>query len=305
MYKQVQTDTLGRMSEYSIYEGSIFGTPSLSSKSAGVSLSLTNILEAKVFEKNDTTGKPKKVKIIENYGISTNYNIFGDSMRWSPLSMDVRTILLENINVAASGNFSLYGLNSNGEAVKAYALKENGKLLRMTNISMSIDFDLGKLIQKNKAPASPTVNTQTPVSGQEGILTDNSALGTSGKGQSNLPLDDYGYIRFDVPWTLRVAYAFNYSKPLKHSIVSQTLSLSGSVTLTKKMNLSYTTGYDFVQKKITMTRVGINRDLHCWDMSLNWIPTGYLKSWDFTIRVKSSVLQDLKYERRKDFHETY
>ena len=29
---------------------------------------LANILEAKVFEKNDTSTKPKKVKIIDNFG---------------------------------------------------------------------------------------------------------------------------------------------------------------------------------------------------------------------------------------------
>jgi hypothetical protein len=54
-----------------------------------------------------------------------------------------------------------------------------------------------------------------------------------------------------------------------------------------------------------MTRIGINRDLHCWDMSFNWIPTGYLKSWDFTIRIKSSMLSDIKYERRKDYRENF
>jgi hypothetical protein len=54
-----------------------------------------------------------------------------------------------------------------------------------------------------------------------------------------------------------------------------------------------------------MTSIGVLRDLHCWEMSLDWIPTGYLKSWNFTIRVKASVLADLKYDRRKDFHDQY
>jgi len=54
-----------------------------------------------------------------------------------------------------------------------------------------------------------------------------------------------------------------------------------------------------------MTNIGITRDLHCWTMSFNWVPNGTLKMWNFTIRVKSSVLADLKYERRKDFHDEY
>ena len=301
MYKKVQTDSQGSIAEYSIYEGFIYGTPAASSKSGGISFNLNNIVEGKVFEKNDTTGKPKKINIIENYTISTNYDIFGDTMKWSPVSMNIRTILLENISVAANSNFSMYGLNKNGQAVAAFALTENNKLLRMTNFSLSIDFDLAKLVQGNKAKeASPAPQTT-----QDGILTDNTSIGTGLPGQNASSTDQYGYAKFNVPWSLRVAYSFYYSKPLVSSTVSQTLSLVGGFTLTKKMSFNYTTGYDFEQKKITMTRVGVTRDLHCWEMSFNWIPTGYLKSWDFTIRVKSSLLQDLKYERKKDFHDTY
>jgi lipopolysaccharide assembly outer membrane protein LptD (OstA) len=300
MYKWVQSDTSGRKTQYSIYEGGIFGTPSLSSRSGGISLSLSNVIEAKVLEKYDTTGKAKKIKIIESFGMSTNYNIFADSMKWSPVSVNLRTVLLENINFSANSSFSMYGLNNKGKAVKNYALIENGKLLRMTNFTMSIDFDLSKLLTSNKSGKGSSTNPQTTTTGQDGMLTGNSSQVNTG-----LPLDEYGYARFDVPWTLRVAYNFNYSKPFLTPTVSQTMSLSGSVTLTKKINVGYTTGYDFVQKKITMTNVGVTRDLHCWTMSFNWVPTGYLKSWDFTIRVKSSVFQDLKYERRKDFHDTY
>ena len=54
-----------------------------------------------------------------------------------------------------------------------------------------------------------------------------------------------------------------------------------------------------------MTQIGMTRDLHCWEMNFNWVPNGSMKMWNFTIRVKASVLGDLKYERRKDFHDNY
>jgi hypothetical protein len=79
--------------------------------------------------------------------------------------------------------------------------------------------------------------------------------------------------------------------------------VNGNVNLTKKTAITYTSGYDFKGKKITMTQIGFSRDLHCWTMSLNWIPNGTMKMWNFTIRVKAAVLADLKYERRKDFHD--
>ena len=118
MYRTVQSDTSGRMTEYSIFEGNIFGTPSLSKRSGSVSFSLTNILEAKVFDKNDTTGKPKKVKLIDNFGITTSYNIFADSMRWSPVSMVMRTTLFNNLNISANSSFSLYGTDSKGRPIE-------------------------------------------------------------------------------------------------------------------------------------------------------------------------------------------
>ena len=36
-------------------------------------------------------------------------------------------------------------------------------------------------------------------------------------------------------------------------------------------------------------------------MLFNWIPIGYHKSYTLTIRVKASVLQDLKLEKKKDW----
>jgi hypothetical protein len=71
------------------------------------------------------------------------------------------------------------------------------------------------------------------------------------------------------------------------------------------MAINYTSGYDFKGKAMTMTSIGIKRDLHCWEMNLNWIPVGSMKGWNFTIRAKASVLGDLKYERRKDYHDSY
>jgi len=112
-------------------------------------------------------------------------------------------------------------------------------------------------------------------------------------------------VKFDVPWSLRVAYNFNYSKPGLTTNITQTMTLAGDVKLTPKTAITYNTGYDFKQNEITMTRVGISRDLHCWEMSFSWIPVGYMRSWNFTIRAKASMLQDLKYERKKDYHENY
>jgi uncharacterized Rmd1/YagE family protein len=305
LYRTVQKDTLGNYTEYSVFDGNIYGTPSLSKRSSGITFNLTNILEAKVFEKNDTTGKPKKVKIIDNFGISTSYNVFADSLKWAPVTMALRTTLFNNIGVSANSNFSLYGLSKSGTPINTFAYTQNKKLMRLTNFSVSLDFDLGKLIggDKDKQASGSSRQSAGPVASpqnqEEGIRN------AANRDQSGSLYDEYGYSVFDVPWSMRVSYNINYSKPAFRSLLTQTLSVSGDVKLTKKMAVSYISGYDFTQKEITMTQIGITRDLHCWDMSFNWIPNGTMKMWNFTIRVKAAVLSDLKYERRKDFHDTY
>ena len=311
MLDSVQYNVNGQRREYSIYEGSIYGTPSSGRRSGSVSLSITNLVEAKVFARNDTTGKPKKVKIIESLSLNTSYNIFSDSLNWSPVNMSFRTTLAQNINIQAGSTFNIYGMNAAGGTVDQLAISQGLGLARMTSLNASLDLDLGQLLGGNN---KNNQQEQQQPSGQRGQRLAGGALdepgAQGGAATDNLPLasnsyDEYGYVRFDVPWSLRMAYNFSYSKPGLKSNVTQTMTLSGDVRLTSKMAINYNTGFDFKQKEITMTRVGISRDLHCWEMSFNWIPVGYMKSWNFTLRARASMLQDLKYERRKDYHENY
>lgn len=310
LYRHVQTDTTGTLyRDYSIFEDGIYGTPSLANKSGNISFGLVNILEAKVFERDDTTGIPKKVKLIDNFSINTSYNIFADSMRWAPLAMQLRTVLFNNINISANGNFSLYGTNSKGAPKEIFYFNQSGKLMRLTNFVTSVDFSLSELLTKKKNKKGAAAGSAGPVNALSQGLGQGEAATESNEnqlpGQNTLMRDKYGYAVFDVPWTLTMSYSVNYYKTGLKSTVSQALSFSGSFTITKKMSVNYTSGYDFTGKQLTMTNIGMSRDLHCWQMTFNWVPVGYYKMWNFTIRVKKPVLGDLKYDRRKDFHDTY
>jgi uncharacterized Rmd1/YagE family protein len=219
--------------------------------------------------------------------------------------MVMRTTLRNNINISANGSFSLYGVDSTGRPIATYAFAQNRKLMRLTNFSTSLDFSLSELLKGKEGNTNSTAPQAGSASTQG--LYENQLPGPDLENirQPALARDQYGYAEFDVPWSLNVNYTLYYSKSLAKPTITQSLSLNGFLTLTKKMNITYTTGYDFTGKAITMTNIGITRDLHCWEMSMNWIPNGTMKMWNFTLRVKASVLQDLKVERRKDFHDIY
>jgi len=308
MYRQVQIDTTGKKFSplYSIYDGNIFGTPSLSQKSGNISFSLVNIVEAKVFARDDTTGKANKVKIIDNFGINTSYNIFADSLNWAPVSMAIRTTLLKNINISANSNFSLYGIDSKGKPIGTFAVSQNGKLMRLTNFSTSLDFSLSDLLKGKKEKSAPAKSQGEVNQRNSGLVGANSnQIPDTKKGPDDIVFDEFGYPVFNVPWSLHLSYSLSYTKTITKPTISQTLSFNGNLNLTKNMTITYTSGYDFTGKKVTMTQIGVSRDLHCWVMNLNWVPNGSMQMWNFTIRVKASVLGDLKYERKKDFHDTY
>jgi hypothetical protein len=77
--------------------------------------------------------------------------------------------------------------------------------------------------------------------------------------------------------------------------------MQGDVSLSAAWKVTYSTGFDFGSQEITMTNLGIARDLHCWTLRLNRTPFGRFQQYNFTIAVKSSILSDLKLERRKPF----
>ena len=109
------------------------------------------------------------------------------------------------------------------------------------------------------------------------------------------------YTNFNVPWNISFNYNLNYSKPAFKSTLNQTVNFSGGLSLTPKWKVNFSSGWDFRTNQITYTNMGISRDLHCWEMSFNWIPMGPRQSYSFRINVKSGVLRDLKYDKRKSW----
>ena len=106
---------------------------------------------------------------------------------------------------------------------------------------------------------------------------------------------------FNVPWSLKLFYNFNYTKPGLDSEIIQSINFNGDLNITSKWKVGFRSGYDLKNKDFTYTSIDLYRDLHCWEMTFNWIPVGFHKSYNFVIRVKSAILQDLKLTKKRDF----
>ncbi len=288
--------------KYSIFNGGsnawsgIYGSPP-AGKYGSINMRIGNNLELKVKEKNDTTQKTKTkpaIKLIDNLSIATNYNIAADSLNWSDFSLQART-KVSIINIDCNATFDPYDFNdSTGISYNQFYFRNHKSPARMKSARVSFGFSLR---------SSTTNSKQKKI--EEAKIQSARAAGMLG---------DYyeDYVDFEIPWNFRINYNYNYNQSafntetgdFDYKIV-QTVRVSGDVNLTKKWKISISSGYDWESKDFTYTTVDIYRDLHCWEMRFNWIPFGAWQSYNFTIRVKSSMLQDLKINRRKSWADNF
>ncbi|MGB0888269.1 MAG: putative LPS assembly protein LptD, partial [Vicingaceae bacterium] len=263
---------------YSIFEEGIYGTTN-ATEAGLINLSVLNNFEMKVRNRKDSLGKDSKIKLLEALRVSTNYNIMADSLNWSDIVINARTNI-KKINLNGSANFDPYIIDTtaSGNVVRLNTTEyaRNGRIGRLTSAALATGFSFKS--KKSTAKKESNYGTEQEL---EYIRANASE-----------------FVDFNVPWTLNVNYNIRYSKPAYEHTVIQTLNFSGDVSLTNKWKIGARSGWDFEQKDFSYTSVDIYRDLHCWEMTFNWIPFGPRQSYLFTIRVKSALLQDLKLTRR-------
>ncbi len=270
------SDSVDMDNTYSIFTGSLYGSPISKNESGSVNLSIGNNLEMKVKSKKDTIDGYKKIKLIESLSFSSSYNIFKEENNWSNITMSGRTTLFKKMKITFGGSFDPYALDSAGLRTNNFEINENYRLGRLTSANFSTGFSF--------KPPKPDKSED-----EESVIGD---------------YNEY-YVDFNVPWTLRVDYTFKYSKPKFESVITQTLRFSGDVKLTPNWKIGFSSGYDIQKNDFTYTSIDIYRDLHCWEARFTWIPFGYHQSYNFQINVKSSILKDLKWAKRKSWYDNF
>ena len=290
---------------YSMFPNALFGVPS-QGRNGSVTFNLANNLEMKVKSSNDSVPE-KKISLIENLSIGESYNFAADSLNWSDISTSILLRLTRgfNLNLSASWDVYTYQLNEYGNPVRVNiprwkAGKGLGRL-RNTGTSFSYTFNNDTFKRKNKRQNAPDNNSADEnFDGPNPADLDNPDDDT---GTAEVSAD--GYVPWQVPWSLTVNYSiayaygsFNKEKLEYDPRITQNLSFSGSIRPTKNWNFSFTASYNFDTKKLAYMNCNISRDLHCFTMRASFVPVGPYKSYTFNIAVKSSLLSDLKYDKR-------
>ena len=328
-----KTDANGNVSlvEYSPYSNGLYGVPG-KGKTGSISVDISNNFEMKIKSDADSTGE-KKISLIDELGASMSYNFASDIRPLSDLSTRLRLKLTKSYTFNLNAVFASYAyeLDENGRPhlSNTKTLWGMGKFGRFQGMSQNISYTLDnnkvsnffkwlrgeKVDKKNKnkrddyddEDEEDEFNRETNEDddmqrGQRGARKENA-----GKAET----DDDGYMKFSIPWSLSFGYGvsmrentggqFNYDKMRYPYKFTQTLNCSGNIRISDGWNISFSSGYDFENKKISMTTASLGRDLHCFNMSCQLVLAPYT-SYNFSFRCNAATLTDaLKYDKRSSY----
>ncbi|MBD5247086.1 MAG: LPS-assembly protein LptD [Barnesiella sp.] len=294
--------------KYSLFPNSLFGVPG-QGKSGVVSVSLANNLEMKVKSDNDSIGE-KKISLIENLSVSQSYNFAADSLNWSNINTSILLRLVKNFNLNLSATWDVYTyqLNSAGNPVRVNKTRwQAGKgigRLSSTGTSFSYTFNNNTFKRKDNDRDKRKNNNADDDEENENLRP--SQRNARGRDDDEpVAVGQDGYMKWEVPWSLTFNYsvgysygAFNKQKMEYDGKITQNLSFSGNIRPTTNWNFSLSGSYNFDTHRIAYMNCNISRDLHCFTMTASFIPVGPYKSFNFHIAVNSSMLSDLKYDKR-------
>ncbi|MGC1204076.1 MAG: putative LPS assembly protein LptD [Flavobacteriaceae bacterium] len=286
--------------DYTRFEQGIFGSPN-KNFSSSMGISLSNNIEAKVRDKDSTATESKKIILLNNLNFSTSYNFAGDSLQWSPVRMSGGTQLFDNkMSVNFGATLDPYALDNNNNKIDKFNIDNGGSFFRLTSANLTTSWSIS-----SKKGGKKNNNENQNLNNSEDFLPKDLDFANQQFGrdedkdedeENKVPSQLYNY---KVPWSLRIAYAVNYSNSRRQNeISSHSLMFSGDIQLSDKWSIGGSSGYDLKNAGFTYTQLRFERDLLSWRMNFSWIPFSANSSWNFFIGIKSSILQDLKYEKR-------
>ena len=326
-----KTDANGNVSlvEYSPYSNGLYGVPG-KGKTGSLSVDISNNIEMKIKSDADSTGE-KKISLIDELGASMSYNFATDIRPLSDLSTRLRLKLTKSYTLNLNAVFASYAyeLDENGRPYlsNTKTLWGMGKFGRFQGMSQNISYTLdntkvgnffkwlrGEKVDKKKDKNNRDDEDEEDEFNRETNEDDDMQRGQRGARKENAgkaETDEDGYMKFSIPWSLSFGYGismrentggnFNYDKMRYPYKFTQTLNCSGNIRLSDGWNISFSSGYDFENKKISMTTASLGRDLHCFNMSCQLVLAPYT-SYNFSFRCNAATLTDaLKYDKRSSY----
>ncbi len=292
---------------YSPFDQGIYGRPS-AGISNSISISINNVLEAKVAPKDpDSDEEDKKITLLNNLNFRTSYNFAKDSLQWEPVGISAGTSLFKDkLSLNLGATLDPYQVNDEGRRINKF----NADIFRIAAANITASYRISSTDFEDKDDQNTssnqnknsTNNVETPdVLGANIDPTNRFAQTTPQARGDNRDTKETKLYNAKVPWSINFAYSASYANDgfRNKGVGVHSLMFSGNVELSPKWKVGFSSGYDIKEGAVTFSRFNFSRDLDSWQFNFNWVPFGRNSSYTFFIGVKSSVLSDLKWDKNK------
>jgi hypothetical protein len=286
------------------FKGGPYGTPP-SKASALLEAQINNVLETKIQDDDNPLGKSKKIPLAESLYGKTSYDFLADSFPLGDLKFGVRNRFLNNlINVEYNNKYDPY-IYVNRKRVEEFAWQHGKGLGTMKEYT----FKISTHVQSEKYDIAPDTSGENDKRTEADIQNQDeeppASKKKSKKQETTILLDSSQYVDFDLPWQFDIAYQqnFTYNIPLDTKETIRQIVFNGELNITKNWKTTFSSVYDIDKKELvgSATKVGIYRDLHCWQMKFDWVPLANVQSYDFSIGIKAPLLEEVKLPHSREY----
>lgn len=299
-YTYVDKDGKEQTVEYNKYANQLNAPPG-KGRSAAISFSFANNLEAKIRktsrtlfgqepEETDPKKMTEKVKLLDQLNLNGSYNFLADSLKLSNISISGGTTIFGKLGLNANTTLNPYAIDHQGRTINTLNILKTGHIARMTNASVSLSYSLkgGGGYKGNDGHT-------------ESITSDYARIYYHPVTGEYIPGGWVYYMNPNIPWSLNFNYSYSFSRSYQYANEmlqtknnhTQTLGMSGQIKLIDAMSVNINANYDISKMKLSTTQISATYDLHCFAISVSWVPTGQWQSWSFRIAAKASALSDL------------
>ena len=322
----VNTDANGNVStvRYSPFSGMMYGTVG-QGMTGSVTMDVANNIEMKVRTDKDSTGY-RKISLIDELGGSLSYNMAAKRRPWSDLNLRARIKLTKKYTYSMNAVFATYAYekDENGRVyVGDHTEWSMGRFGRFQGTAQNISYSISnetfrKLFGKKHRTTTSDDELDEELDEDEetdptmqNVDPDRKKGKTGANQESNGDVDEDGYLKFSLPWSINIGYGitirentqgrFNDKRMRYPYKLSHTLNLSGNIRISEGWNINFSSGYDFNMHKLSMTTASLSRDLHCFQMSCSMVISPYT-SYNFTFACKAGTLADaLKWKKQSSY----
>lgn len=322
----VKTDANGNVStvRYSPFSGMMYGTVG-QGMTGSVTMDVANNIEMKVRTDKDSTGY-RKISLIDELGGSLSYNMAAKRRPWSNLNLRARIKLTKKYTYSMNAVFATYAYekDENGRVyVGDHTEWSRGRFGRFQGTAQNISYSISnetfrKLFGKKHRTTTSDDELDEELDEEEetdptmqNVDPDRKKGKTGANQESNGDVDEDGYLKFSLPWSINIGYGvtirentqgrFNDKRMRYPYKLSHTLNFSGNIRISEGWNINFSSGYDFNMHKLSMTTASLSRDLHCFQMSCSMVISPYT-SYNFTFACKAGTLADaLKWKKQSSY----